>query len=111
MNENKKEPNVIYNKLGHNVHQWVECSCHTLEHTMALYHDDDHPELHMFLNLKHRPFHKRVWYGIKYIFGGKCRFGMYDDFLIDENSADVLIKELQRVKERADEFKKKNSKV
>jgi sulfatase maturation enzyme AslB (radical SAM superfamily) len=44
--------------------------------------------IHTHLNKK--PFWKRIIYGIKYIFGYKCRYGAFDEFIVNPKDADKI---------------------
>lgn len=67
------------------IDKYIECSCSCSEHTMRFswYDGPDEREmyLHIFLNNK-CGFWKRLWYGIKYIFGFKSAYGHFDEVIM-----------------------------
>lgn len=77
----------------------VICECHSTEHQMVfLYSDEDvkFPNSDVVKNIKtvyihthlnKHPFWTRVKYGIKYIFGYQCRYGAFDEFIINPEDA------------------------
>jgi hypothetical protein len=82
------------------------CSCHSLEHQMAFWHDEDdkysdlYTEVHL---ITYYGFFRRLWYGLKYAFGYKSRFGAWDEFLFNKDSEQKLynyLKEKYNVKEK-----------
>jgi hypothetical protein len=75
------------------------CECHSTDHQILLmYSEDEHPTgttypvCYAHIHLNKRPFWQRVKYSIKYIFGYKCRFGAFDEFLFNPEDADKLEK-------------------
>jgi hypothetical protein len=72
---------------------YLECSCHAPEHTIRFSYiaDDDNPELFVDVSLSGRPrWHKRVWNAIKYIFGYRCQYGHFNEFIYDLDEAAQL---------------------
>jgi len=67
------------------------CSCSSKEHQIII--DNDEDEVYVSVHLVHRSFFKRLIYGIKYIFGYKCRYGNFEEFILDKSH----IKQLERV--------------
>jgi hypothetical protein len=58
-----------------------ECICHSPEHTLKVEYDADMKNLVFSVHLnQYRNIFKRIWTGIKYIFGYKCKFGQWDIF-------------------------------
>ena len=58
---------------------------------IILYSEDDgYPIVYSHIHLNKRPFWERVKYGFKYIFGYKCRYGAFDEFLFNPEDADKL---------------------
>jgi hypothetical protein len=56
------------------------CACHNFEHLLIFCKDEDF--VYCYSNLVHyNGFWKRLWYGIKYAFGYKSRYGAFDEFL------------------------------
>lgn len=66
----------------------VVCQCHSLDHMLQVSYDPDDPQLYVTIHLEpHRPWWKRVWRAITYVFGVQARFGDWDEFLL--NADDV----------------------
>ena len=50
--------------------QIMVCECHSLEHQVTFWYDEEDSLLYNEINLTtHRNFFKRLWYGLKYAFG------------------------------------------
>ena len=58
------------------------CSCHSLEHQILFWYLDGYLYSEVHLTTWHG-FFRRFWYGMKYAFGYKSRFGAWDEFLFD----------------------------
>ena len=74
------------------------CECHSLEHQFAIWYDDEIKELYIEPHLTSKSFFYRIKYAFKYIFGYKCRFGAFDEIIINRNDADKLIEYLNKIK-------------
>jgi len=68
------------------------CGCGSVEHQIIARLDDDTwgKDVFIAVYLKHRSFFKRLIYGIKYIFGYKCRYGAFEEFILDPSDAGKL---------------------
>lgn len=61
------------------------CSCGSLEHQMMFWYDEEEKLLYTEVHLRTwHNFFRRLWYGLKYAFGYKSRFGAWDEFLFDK---------------------------
>jgi len=58
---------------------FFECDCGSSEHTLRFILDNEEKEIYteVYLN-QYRSFSKRLWVGIKYIFGYKSKYGHWD---------------------------------
>ena len=67
----------------------IICECHSTEHQMVVYYEEDdrHPMVFIHIHLNKQPFWKRLIYGIKYIFGRKCRYGAFDEMILNPEDA------------------------
>ena len=83
------------------------CSCSSLEHQMYFWYDEEYNFVYTEVHLTGRSFWRRLKYGIKYIFGYKCRFGAWDEFLFDDESEKKL-NEFLNNKQNGKEKNKKN---
>lgn len=65
----------------------LDCDCFELEHTLRYSYliDNDirlsEVFVHTFLSLQ--PWYKRIWHGIKYIFGYKSKYGHFDETTLE----------------------------
>lgn len=82
--------------------EYMTCECLSNEHTLRYVFcksekpGDDPSEIYTEVYLNDwRPWYKRVWVGIKYIFGYKCRYGHWDTFIMQREEATKLRKLLQ----------------
>ena len=84
--------------------EFFECECGSDEHTLRFVLSLDEgstpriPELYTSTFLSERVWYQRIWPGIKYIFGYKCRYGHWDVFSLQEEDAERLINLTQRFK-------------
>lgn len=68
------------------------CECYSLEHQVAFWYDEGEKWLYIQPRLvTHRNLFKRLWVGIRYAFGYKCRFGEWDDIILDDKSQQKLL--------------------
>jgi hypothetical protein len=83
---------MIKNKLGDK--DVIICDCHSTEHQMVFYYSDDDniPMVYIHTHLNKKPFWERLKYGIKYIFGYKCRYGAFDEFIFNVDDTHKLQK-------------------
>jgi hypothetical protein len=67
------------------------CSCNSMEHQMYLWYDEEEKILYTEVHLiTWHNFFRRFWYGIRYAFGHKSRFGAWDEFLFEIEDAKKL---------------------
>lgn len=72
------------------------CDCNSTEHQIVIHYDEEDNIVYCHIHLSKRPFFKRVWGALKYIFGYSCRFGHWDEFLFGEEHIEKL-EELTRL--------------
>lgn len=79
---------------------YFECQCYSVEHTLRFIYDPMYNEIctEVFLG-QHRNIFKRIWIAIKYVFGYKCRYGHFDNFMMKSEDCQKLIGLLERVKD------------
>jgi hypothetical protein len=89
------------------------CDCHSTDHQIILLHEYDEETdengnitkkwpmcyVHIHLNNYHT-FWQRIKYGIKYIFGYKCRYGAFDEFIFNPEDAPKLQKLVDHLNEQ-----------
>lgn len=68
------------------------CKCHSLEHQVTFWYDEEDKELYLEVHLTNKRFFSRVKSAFKYIFGYKSRFGDWDEFLFKDEDL-VKLKE------------------
>lgn len=77
------------------------CECHSTDHQIILLHEYEeeidengikkiYPMCYAHINLNKTTFWRRIKYGIRYIFGYRCRYGAFDEFIFNPNDADKL---------------------
>jgi phage-related protein len=77
------------------------CDCHSTEHQLILRHDPDEEYYNLFINvhlITYKNVFKRIWVSLKYIFGYKCRYGHWDEFILNKKDADRFIEILKKIK-------------
>ena len=88
-----------------------ECACYSDEHRLTFQIDDDikdgcKPEFYtsIFLAEQNNLF-KRIWTALKYTFGYKCRYGHWENFIMNEKDIDRMLTVLQNYKKIVEEYK------
>ena len=67
------------------------CDCHSREHQIVFQYDLDDNNVWCNIHLTNYRFLERLKRGIRYIFGYKCRYGHFDEFIFSYEHADKLI--------------------
>lgn len=67
------------------------CECHSLEHMIHLYYEKPYDSYYLNIHLVPLSFFRRLWHGIKYIFGHRCMFGDFDEFLFKKEDIKKII--------------------
>lgn len=70
------------------VQELFVCCCGDVEHQliMSYFNDDDYPEVYTAVHLNpERKFWKRVVAAFRYIFGRRCKYGHFDEFIFKPN--------------------------
>ena len=64
---------------------YFECACGSSEHTLRFTLDKEDKEIYtdVYLN-QYRAWYMRLLVGIKYIFGYKCKYGHWDNWILYE---------------------------
>ena len=63
--------------------QYFECCCNSDEHTLKFVYDPDDGEVYTSTFIRHwRPWWKRVWVAMKYVFGYTSKYGHFDCTII-----------------------------
>lgn len=69
------------------------CACNNIEHQiiMRYWENDVNPLVYASVYLsKERNVFKRIWKGLKYIFGHTSNYGDFDEFIFKSDDADTL---------------------
>ncbi len=71
--------------------EYFECDCNSPEHTLVFTLDREDNEIYtsVFLN-QYRPWWHRIWIATKYVFGYKCIYGHFEEFIMDPKNAWTL---------------------
>ena len=83
----------------------VLCDCKSSEHQVILqYFEDEKPEwqeLYIDVHLyDYKNFFKRIWTGIRYIFGYKSKYGKFDEIVVNPTEVREIINFLQAFLEK-----------
>ena len=57
------------------------CDCSSREHQIIIEHDNEDNLTYCHIHLVKHGFWRRLKAGLKYIFGYKCRYGQWDEFI------------------------------
>ena len=77
----------------------IICECESPEHQLIFIHDNEDDLLYLETHLiNYNGFFKRLWIGIKYAFGYKCKYGNFDTVLISPRDRQLLLNYLRKVK-------------
>ncbi len=66
------------------------CDCSSREHQIIIEHDKEDNLVYCHIHLVKYGFWKRVKAALKYIFGYKCRYGQWEEFLFKAEHAQQL---------------------
>lgn len=77
-------------------HELFICKCQNTEHQMIFSHfPDDQEDKEVYVSIHLIPDFKiwrRIVNAIRYIFGYRCKYGHFDEFILDHTDADKLQK-------------------
>ena len=66
------------------------CDCSSREHQIIIEHDNEYNLTYCHIHLVKNGFWRRLKAGLKYIFGYKCRYGQWDEFILKPEHANQL---------------------
>lgn len=80
---------------------YIECLCSSDEHMIRITidKDDEFPRLYVHYFLEDMVWHERLWLGIRYIFGYKCKYGHFGETVWAEE-------EIKQVRQIFEEFER-----
>lgn len=73
------------------------CACHSSEHQLIIRYDKEDKEIYIDVHLRGRRLFGRIFYAIKYIFGYKCRYGNFEEFIFNQDDIGRLQELLNNV--------------
>lgn len=73
----------------------IVCNCSSAEHQMLIRKFSDEDEAYIHIHLKRKSFFKRLISGIKYIFGYKCKYGDFEEIIVDKDNTEQLYEMLK----------------
>lgn len=79
------------------------CACHNVEHQLIIEYDKEDNLAYFEIHLNKLPLWERLKHAIKYTFGYKCKYGDFDELIIDSKYADYFIELGTKLKENAPE--------
>lgn len=75
------------------VHELFVCQCSSVEHQVIFSYDEDDEDKDVYVSVHLVPewnIWKRIKMAIKYIFGYRCRYGHFEEFIFNKKDADKL---------------------
>jgi hypothetical protein len=87
------------------------CDCTHAEHTLRANYNQEWNTLNFDIFLATHSWYKRVWYGLKYMFGFKSKYGHFTDIVFSPKDCDRLIALMSRMKARDIEITAKLAEV
>lgn len=66
------------------------CECSSREHQIIIEHVPDDNLIYCHIHLVKHGFWRRLKASLKYIFGYKCRYGQWDEFIFKPEHANLL---------------------
>lgn len=69
----------------------ILCACHSDEHQLIYRYDPEDKEIYTSVYLhQYRGFWKRVWVGIRYMFGYQSKYGAWDSIHMGRDQIKIL---------------------
>jgi len=67
------------------------CECSSTDHQLSLIRFDEEDScgnvVYLNIHLVNKPFFSRLVHAIKHIFGYQCKYGSFDEFIINQKTA------------------------
>jgi hypothetical protein len=76
--------------------EYLECACHSPEHTLRFILDED---LYVSVFLQELPWRERLVAAVKYLFGYKCRYGHFEEIIVDKRDCGRIISILEEFRD------------
>ncbi len=74
------------------------CQCSSTEHQVVYWVDEEDSQVYVSVFLSPLPLIERIGAAIKYIFGYKCRYGHWEEFVLGEEHREDLVKIAESLK-------------
>ena len=92
------------------VTEYFDCQCACAEHVLRFIYckafKDEEPQLYLDIFLgQYRNFFQRTWLALKYVFGYKCKYGHFDNWIFKLEDAQRLRDMVNRYEKETEEFK------
>jgi len=91
--------------------EYFDCQCNCTEHVLRFIYmgafKDEEPELYLDIFLDNRTFLRRLWVGVKYIFGRKSSYGHFDNWTMKVEDAKKFRNMVDRFEKETKEFNEK----
>ena len=69
------------------------CECNSTEHQIVIDYNKENKIAYCYIHLiTHKSFLKRLWVGLRYAFGYKCKYGNWDEFILNKKHVKQLNK-------------------
>lgn len=97
--------------MSKEVNELFICSCGDVEHqlVMSYFNEDDYPEVYTAVHLNpERSFWKRLVAAVRYIFGHRCKYGDFDEFIFKPNDYKRLQKVVDYLKDAYEKEEERN---
>ena len=78
------------------------CACSSDEHQIIIHKDEEDNMIYCTIHLVALPFWQRIWAAIKYIFGYKCRYGNFEEFIFTKKHSETLKEMSDFLKEKSE---------
>ena len=78
----------------------IICECHSVEHQLIFRYDKEYNDVYISVHLYDyhtgiKGFFIRLWRGIKYAFGYKCKYGAWDEIIVEKEKFKKIIKKIK----------------
>ena len=86
-------------KKSKELEELIICACGDVEHQMIFRTIDGDDDVYVDIHLVKLPFFKRLWYGVKYIFGYRSKYGAFDEIILTKKHKQTLSRVIQWLNE------------
>jgi len=80
-NKKTKTPSVVMSK---NTHDILVCDCSSVEHQIVISYNLEDGTAYCSIHLSSVGFFRRVLNAFKYVFGYKCKYGHFEEFVLSK---------------------------